>query len=499
MTSVEPVVRCGAAVRKHSEIRERAARLASALSSLGIGHGDRYAMVMRNSIEFLEASLAGSGIGAIPVPVNSHWTGDDLDHLLTDSGSKLVIVDSDLVSVVEAVLPPGMIVVEVGGSTGGKYPDFESLITTSEPIGAQVLDPPLGVIYTSGTTGKPKGILRQPMTTEQSGQVGLVLMTMLAANPSMSTLIPAPLYHTAPNAHAVFAIALGMNLEIMPRFDPEEFLRLVQDQKIQHAQMVPTMFVRLLKLPKEIRRKYDVSSLQSVVHAAAPCPESVKREMIEWFGPIIAEFYGGSETGGAVVCNSEQWLDHPGTVGHPIADTVVKILDPVSLQELPAGESGDIYIKPFSSWPEFTYIGNDAKRQEMEHDGFLTVGDIGYVDTDGFLFLNDRRNDLINSGGVNIYPAEIEGCLVAHDAIADAAVFGVPDEEFGEAIAAHIELSPGASLNAEDVKDFVRAHLAGYKIPKVIVFEDKLPREDTGKLFKRKLKEPYWNDQLSRR
>ncbi|MFD1811531.1 AMP-binding protein [Rhodococcus gannanensis] len=502
--SSSPVIRCGTAVRAHADVRIRAARLASALAAMGVEHGDRYAIVLRNDIAFVEATLAGAAIGAVPVPVNWHWTGDDLAYLLADSGSKVVLVHTDLLPSVEAVLPAGAAVIEVGvphdvaaahGFTRpeltSRHPDMDTLIRAHAPVTAPVTDPPLGVIYTSGTTGRPKGILRQPVPAEHAGRLTELVVEGFAFGSATSTLIPAPLYHTAPNTHAVFALALGLDLDIPPRFDAEGLLALIQERRIEHLQMVPTMFVRWLKLPEDVRARYDLSSLKSIVHAAAPCPQEVKRAVIDWLGPIVHEYYGGSETGAAVTCTSEQWLEHPGTVGRPFADVEVKILGDDGT-ELPPGRAGEIYLKPFSVWPDFTYLGNDAKRREIERDGFLSVGDVGYLDTDGYLYLSDRRNDMVISGGVNIYPAEIEACIITVPGVRDVAVFGIPDPDFGEALAAHIELEPCATLGADDIRTHVTGHLAKYKVPKVIVFDDALPREDTGKLFKRKLKEPYW-------
>jgi long-chain acyl-CoA synthetase len=277
----------------------------------------------------------------------------------------------------------------------------------------------------------------------------------------------------------------------MPRFDPEEFLALVQRHRIEHTQMVPTMFTRLLALPRQVRERYDLSSLEGVVHAAAPCPVATKREMIEWLGPIITEYYGGTESGIVVYCDSAEWLAHPGTVGRPMADGAVRILSPEG-EELGVGEEGEVYLRPPSAWPEFTYENDPAKRASIERDGFVTLGDIGRLDTDGFLYLTDRVKDLVIAGGVNIYPVEIEQCLLTLDGVRDVAVFGVPDADKGEALAAHVEVQPGSALTADDVREHVRSRLASYKVPRTVVFDDQLPREDTGKLFKRKLREAYW-------
>jgi len=281
-----------------------------------------------------------------------------------------------------------------------------------------------------------------------------------------------------------------MDMTIMDGFDAEEFLCIVERHRVTVVQMVPTMFVRLLALPEQVRRRYDLSSLRRVVHAAAPCPPEVKRAMIEWFGPIIYEYYGGTETGPIVFCTSDEWLAHPGTVGRPLDGAVVKVLD-AGGRELPARESGEIYMW-LDVWPDFTYEGDEQKRRSVERDGLISCGDIGYLDDDGYLYLNDRSSDMVISGGVNIYPAEIEACLLSLGGVRDCAVFGIPDEEFGESLAAHIELDEQAELSADAVRAHVRTRLAGYKTPRVVEFSDSLPREDSGKIFKRRLREPYW-------
>jgi long-chain acyl-CoA synthetase len=304
----------------------------------------------------------------------------------------------------------------------------------------------------------------------------------------MRTLVAAPMYHSAPNAHALVSATAGIDLTIMAGFDAEELLRLIEEHQIDHFQAVPTMFVRLLHLPDEVREKYNVSSLKSVVHAAAPCPPEVKRRIIDWFGPIVGEYYGGTETGPCVACDSADWLAHPGTVGRPIGDAGVRIYSE-SGELLPAGESGRVHLRPPSVLPNFTYHGNPEKRAAMEKDGYLDIGDVGYLDHEGFLYLNDRSTDMIISGGVNIYPAEIEACLLELAGVRDVAVFGVPDEEFGEAIAAHVEAT---GLTEDEVRQHVRTNLAHYKTPRIVVFDDHLPREDTGKLMKRKIRARYW-------
>jgi long-chain acyl-CoA synthetase len=307
----------------------------------------------------------------------------------------------------------------------------------------------------------------------------------------MRTLITAPMYHAAPNAQAVFALALGIELTIMPRFDPESFLALIEAQRISHAQVVPTMFVRLLDLPDEIRARYDLSSLACVVHAAAPCPVHVKRRMIEWFGPVILEYYGATEIGIVVACDSHEWLAHEGTVGKAVAGADIHVFD-VEGNLLAPGETGEVYIRPPAYWPGFTYLDQEDRRREIDRDGYITIGDIGRVDADGYLYLSDRARDMVISGGTNVYPAEIEACLLELDGVRDVAVFGIPDEEFGEALAAHIDAEPSAGLTESSIREHVGTRLARFKVPKVVVFDDDLPREETGKIFKRRIRQRYW-------
>jgi long-chain acyl-CoA synthetase len=279
---------------------------------------------------------------------------------------------------------------------------------------------------------------------------------------------------------------------LQPRFDAEELLRLIEEHRITHLHMVPTMFVRLLKLPDAVKRKYDVSSLKFVAHGAAPCSSAVKKQMIEWWGPVINEYYGGTETGATVFHTAAEALKKPGTIGRPIDGVVLKVLDPEG-RELGPNEVGELYMRVVGM-TDFTYHGLDDKRREVERHGLITVGDIGYVDEDGYVYLCDRARDMVISGGVNIYPAEIESVLITLPGVKDCAVFGIPDDEYGEALCAHIELQDGARLSDEDVRRFLRPHIAKYKVPKIIEFRAELPREDSGKIYKRKLRAPYWEN-----
>ena len=345
-------------------------------------------------------------------------------------------------------------------------------------------------MYTSGTTGRPKGVVRTSLGDDQREAVRARLADIFGVGDGERTLIPAPLYHSAPSGYAHAAAVRGMDMTLMRSFDAEGFLALVAEHRVTVVQMVPTMFVRLLALPEHVRRSYDVSSLRWVLHGAAPCAPAVKRAMIDWLGPIIVEYYGATETGPITFATSEQWLAHPGTVGRPIDGATVKVLDAEG-RELPRGESGEIYMW-LDVWPDFTYSHDPAKRRAVERAGLVSCGDIGYLDDDGFLHLNDRRSDMVISGGVNIYPAEIEACLLSLAGVRDCAVFGIPDDEYGEALAAHVQLEPGSALTPDQLREHVRANLAAYKTPRVVRVSDSLPREDSGKIFKRRLREPYW-------
>ncbi|WP_214403959.1 AMP-binding protein [Pseudonocardia lacus] len=500
----EPAVRCGPVERTYPQLHGRAARLAAALDALGVGPGDRVAIVLRNDVAYLEAMIAVGLLGAVPVPVNWHWRARELAHLLADCAARAVLAHTHLVEEVEAALPDGATIVEVAVPDGlaaayglpaappltGRHPDLEGLVGAHEPWTRAPDTAPMAMIYSSGTTGTPKGILRDPLRPEDGPVIAQVVFQTFGIRPGHRVLLPAPLYHTAPNTHAAIAAATGLDITIMPRFDAEEALALVERHRINSTQVVPTMFVRMLNLPEQARRRYDLSSLEAVVHAAAPCPPAVKRRMIDWLGPIVLEYYGGTETGMVTWCDSAQWLAHPGTVGRAIDGADVRIVDPDG-GLLPPGESGRVFLKPPPFWPAFTYHGDPAKRAAIELDGYVTVGDVGYLDDDGFLHLNDRSTDMVISGGVNIYPAEIEHALLEVPGVRDAAVFGVPDPEYGETLVAHVDTDPDTGPSAERIGELLRASIAGYKVPRRIVIDRELPREDTGKLFKRKLRERY--------
>jgi long-chain acyl-CoA synthetase len=329
-----------------------------------------------------------------------------------------------------------------------------------------------------------------PASNEQRALAAQLYRGALGIDPRMRALISAPLYHSAPNLYAMQALLNGELLALEPRFDAEATLALIERHRISNLYLVPTMYVRLLRLPPEVRRRYDVSSVRFIASTGSPCAPDVKRAMIDWLGPVITETYASSETGHITFIGSREWLERPGSVGRPLGTGVVKILDDAG-RELGPGVIGLIYCRQ-PAYPDFTYTNNPAARTALERDGLWSVGDMGYLDRDGYLYVADRKSDMVISGGVNIYPAEIEAVLMTLPGVADCAVFGIPDPEFGEGLAAAVQVRDGEALTADEVQSFLRQRIANYKVPRVVSFHATLPREDSGKIFKRLLREPYW-------
>ncbi|MDZ4375095.1 MAG: acyl-CoA synthetase [Phenylobacterium sp.] len=489
-------------------LADRAARAAAGLASLGLGPGDLIALYLRNDLPFFEASAAAGLLGAYPTPVNWHYTPDEAAYLFENSGAKAIVIHADLIPPIREALPPGVPVLVVPtppeiaqayGIDPAPVPDgmldWSSWLEGFDPLGPSEAEAPGTIIYTSGTTGRPKGVRRAPPTAEQSALTGLILgrafgLVGFGDPQDIVTVVTGPMYHSAPNAYGLASARLGATVILQARFEPEDLLRLIQKHRVTHLHMVPIMFHRLLKLPDDVKAKYDLSSLKFVVHAAAPCPPPIKRAMIEWWGPVITEYYGSTEVSAVTFCTSEDWLSHPGTVGRPWPEADVRVIGPDG-QSLPAGEIGEVVAR-IRGISDFTYHGDDQKRRDSEKAGLIAPGDVGYFDKDGFLYLCDRAKDMIISGGVNIYPAEIEAELLKMPGVADCAVFGIPDEEFGEAICAVVQPSPDATLTEADVKGYLRQHVAGFKVPRRVDLAADLPREDSGKIFKRKLREPFW-------
>jgi long-chain acyl-CoA synthetase len=474
-------------------------RAAAALHDAGIGPGTVVALMMRNRPDTLALMLAVRRLGAHWCCINWHFKTDEVTYILGDSGARVLVIDSDLLAGLPELALDGIKtwMVPMGqGATARGLPSWPALCEATAPLQQEPLAPRGPMFYTSGTTGRPKGIRRAPATPEQAVRGLEVLRHVLGFEPGMRALVSAPMYHSAPNSFSIGAAQEGAELYIEERFDAERTLKLIEQCRITHAYLVPTMYVRLLRLPQAVRECYDLSSMRFVSSTGSPCPPDVKRAMIAWWGPVIHEAYGSSELGYMTRLDSEEALRKPGSAGKPLPGVQLAILDDEG-RELPQGQAGSIYVHQ-PAYADFSYVGNDAARQRMERRGLKTLGDVGYLDEDGFLFIVDRAADMVISGGVNIYPAEIEAVLLGMPGVADCAVFGVPDAEFGEALMAALQPEPGATIDAAQVRAYLQPRLADYKVPRQVVLHEQLPREDTGKVFKRKLREPYWAGQARR-
>jgi long-chain acyl-CoA synthetase len=491
--------------RTHAEVADRAARMAGGFGRLGVGQGDSVCILMRNDIAFIETAYGAMRLGAYAVPVNWHFKPEEINYILRDSGTRVLVGHADLLHQLRDATPAGVTVLSVPTppeilanyridpdllATPDFALDLEIWLAQQTPYDGPARPQPANMIYTSGTTGNPKGVRRHAPTPEQSASAERMRGLIYGLQPQARALLPGPLYHSAPNSFGLRSGRLGGALVLMPRFEPEEFLRLIETERIDTIFMVPTMFIRLMKLPEAVRRKYDVSSLRHIIHAAAPCPADVKRAMIEWWGPVIYEFYGSTESGAVTFATSEDALNKPGTVGRIAPGAELRFIGEDG-RVLPQGEIGEIYSR-ISGNPDFTYHNKPDKRAEIEREGFITSGDVGYIDQDGYVFICDRKRDMVISGGVNIYPAEIEAALHAVPGVHDCAVFGIPDEEFGEALMAVVEPQAGVTLDVADIRARLKTALADYKVPKHVEIQKNLPREDSGKIFKRRLRDPYW-------
>jgi long-chain acyl-CoA synthetase len=491
--------------RSHAEVANRADRIASGLAKIGVRQGDCVCMLMRNDIAFLEAAYAAMRLGAYGVPINWHFKPEEINYILNDTGTSVLIGHADMLHALRDAIPNGVIVLSVPTppeilsnyridpdhlATPDFAIDFEFWLAQNQPYDGPVVPQPMNMIYTSGTTGHPKGVRRNAPTPEQQAAGERMRAMIYGLKPGARAILPGPLYHSAPNSFGIRAGKLGGALVLMPRFEAEEFLELIERFGIDTIFMVPTMFIRLMKLPEEVRRKYDVSSLRHIIHAAAPCPADVKRAMIEWWGPVIYEFYGSTESSAVTFATSEDALKKPGTVGKISPGAELRFIGEDG-RVLGVGEIGEIYSR-MAGMADFTYHNKPEKRAEIDRDGFITSGDVGYIDEDGYVFICDRKRDMVISGGVNIYPAEIESVLHAVPGVHDCAVFGIPDAEFGEALMAVVEPQAGITLDAAGIRAQLKTSLADYKVPKHIEIRTGLPREDSGKIFKRRLRDPYW-------
>ncbi|WP_374961963.1 acyl-CoA synthetase [Spongiibacter tropicus] len=482
-------------VMTYAELDALSNQLAQLFYNCGLRAGDHIAYQMENSHCFLQIAWAAQRSGLVFTPLHSHLRPAEVAYILENSGAKLFICSPRYLETAQQLDRSTLPAVQHWFISAGEAPDFDSLQAAmgecpSVPLAQQCAGVPM--LYSSGTTGQPKGI--KPSLPEQTFDEVPAVMQGIAAflgiNSESTYLTPAPLYHAAPMHSVMAAMALGGTVVMMDGFDPELSLQAIEKYRVDCSQWVPIMFIRLLKLPEAVRSKYDLSSLKAATHAAAPCPADVKRKMIEWWGPIINEYYAASEGIGMTAIDSAQWLAHPGSVGQSLMGEVHIVDDDGN--ELPCGETGMIY---FSGFGDFEYHNEPEKTAGAHHrEGWATVGDMGYVDDEGYLYLADRRDFMIISGGVNIYPQEVENTLIAHPEVADVAVFGLPDEEFGERVVAVVQPEQGCTGNAEladRLRSWCRESVSALKCPKEFFFEAQLPRKDNGKMYKKPLQEKY--------
>jgi long-chain acyl-CoA synthetase len=464
--------------------------------ALGLKAGDHIAFLIENRLAFMEICWAAQRSGLYYTAISRYLTQDEIAYIIRDCGAKVVITSPKCAEQIKGLItgaPGGPVFFMLDEPLAGfRSWDREAISQPTTPIADEVAG--YDMLYSSGTTGRPKGIKKTfegSLITAPNPFLRILCADMCGMNADSIYLSPAPLYHAAPLRFNMMAIILGGTSVIMESFDAEEFLRLVEKHGITQSQLVPTMFVRMLKLPDEVRRGYDITSLKGAIHAAAPCPIDIKAAMIEWWGPVLIEYYGGSEGNGITVSTSQQWLTHRGTVGRSVVGKARIVSE--NDEDLPPGQIGTVY---FADGPAFSYHNDPEKTKRAYNSrGWSTLGDVGYLDEEGFLYLTDRKSYMIISGGVNIYPQETEDVLITHPSVADVAVFGVPNEEMGEEVKAVVQpndmVLAGKELEDELIL-FCRRHLSPLKCPRSIDFETELPRTPTGKLMKRLLRDRYW-------
>ena len=482
-----------------------AARAASALHRAGVWRGDNIALLLRNDFACFEATRGAALLGATTVPLNWHMTTAEISYVLEDSDAKVLIGHADLLteSVLSVCNGREVIAVETPIEIASAYgipepscrapaaiPEWYSWLGVHEMWNEPAVAPANPMFYTSGTSGMPKGVRRQPVAPEVGQRAAARSAKAWGLDSTgVVSIMTGPLYHSAPNAYGMGVLRGGGLLILQPRFDPAQMLQLVSKYHVSHLHMVPTMFVRLLAVAPELKAM-AMDSLQFIAHGAAPCPPDIKKAMIDWWGPVIHEYYAMTETGIIATCASADWLDHPGTVGRPVDGVDVRILGTDGGWSGP-GEAGQISVRSETT-PFVSYHRSEQQTEALRHGDYVLTGDVGYLDHDGFLYINDRMSDMVISGGVNIYPVEIEKILVAMEDIRDCAVFGVPDAEYGERLVACIESDRAVSVDT--LREHLGQHIASYKIPREFHFDVALPREDSGKIKKRLLRSAFANE-----
>jgi long-chain acyl-CoA synthetase len=481
--------------RSGAEIDARATRLAGGLVSLGIEDGDVVAVMLRNIPAFVDLIQACRIAGAYYCQINWHFKRDEAGHILADCGAKVLIIQPNLLAEVSSVVPPHVQVIVVDAGTEPNN-GFETWLAAQTAYAGPLRTPRGHMAYTSGTTGRPKGVRRLPLTAEQQALSAQVAKEALGIYPGVRSLLSAPLYHSAPSSFAQQSLLQGSIFVLEEKFDAEATLALIERHRIDTVYLVPVMYVRLLRLPADVRSRYDLSSLSFVASTGSPCAPDIKKAMIDWLGPVVHEAYASSETGYITVMKPQDAARKPGSAGRAVGQARIRICDEAG-RELPAGEIGTIYAHQ-PAYSDFTYHGQEAARRAIERDGLASVGDMGYLDEEGFLYVCDRASDMVISGGANIYPAEIEHVLITLPGIADCAVVGIPDEEFGEALAAQVVIEAGMTLDADTIRKALSERIAGFKVPRRIDIVEALPRDDNGKVQKRRIRDVYWNGRSRR-
>jgi long-chain acyl-CoA synthetase len=481
----------------YAELDADSNRGAHLLRASGLVHGDHIGMLIENSLDFFRVAWSAQRSGIYYTAISTHLKPDEIAYILTDCEAKVLFISASLIGLLAEIpnLPPALRVVVVGSRVDG-YEFLDDVLAAQPPT--PIPDEIVGsdMLYSSGTTGRPKGVTLA-LKYEPLGTL-MPLMSILGEkmcgfDAQTVYLSPTPLYHAAPLRFAMLCGSVGGTTIVMRKFDSEAFLRLIAEHRITHSQVVPTMFVRMLKLDREVRTRYDCSSLRTVVHAAAPCPADVKEAMIAWWGPILIEYYAGTEANGVTIIDSHEWFAHRGSVGRAVVGSIKILGEDRDGEPLPPRTVGDVF---FADGPTFSYR-NAAEQTASAHNGkgWSTLGDVGYLDEEGYLYLTDRKSYTIITGGVNVYPQETENVLLAHPAVLDAAVFGIPNREMGEEVKAVVQLV--ASEKASDelaraIIEFCKDRISGIKCPRTVDFVAEMPRTATGKLVKRQLRDPYW-------
>lgn len=490
------------ASQTYAELDANANRLSRLFRSLGLQVGDHVAFCAENHLRYLELCWGATYAGLVYTAASSRLTVGELAYVLNDCGAKAFVTSAHLADLAGQVLAdtPGVQSRFMLDGTIDGYQSYEEAVSAqpAEPLAERIEG--VDMLYSSGTTGLPKGVEgpapKDPLPSKPI--LSLLCEGLLGYRQDMVYLSPAPTYHAAPLRFSLCVHRVGGTVAIMEHFDAEAALAAIERHRVTHSQWVPTMFIRMLKLPDEVRQRHDVSSMEVMVHAAAPCPVAIKLALIEWFGPVVHEYYAGTEGNGFVYCDSERWLTHPGTVGQALTG-VVHILDDDG-HECPTGTSGTIW---FEGATNFEYHNDPEKTAASRNEhGWSTLGDVGYLDDEGYLYLTDRKAYMIITGGVNVYPQEAESVLAVHPKVADVAVLGVPDDDFGEQVKAVVELVDAADATPETEAELIaycRERLADVKCPRSVDFRTELPRQPTGKLYKRLLKDEYWAGHGARR